>query len=172
MTLTKFLKPTKFILLFAGLLTISVIAACSTNRPTDTPDPATNQKNDTANARGAAVNQALEESGKVLGSVAVNSLFAIAQQEITGGKVDLAQAAAIGLWNSTDSILSSNAVGNVIQAYSAASLPKTAAAASNAFATATTSTPTAPPTVTNAIASVISAAAGAPPAPHTTAAAY
>ncbi len=172
MTLTKFLNSTKFILLLAALLTISVIAACSTNRPIDTSDPATNQKNAAANARGAAVNQALEEAGKVLGSVAVNSLFAVAQQEISGGKVDLGQAAAVGLWNSTNTILSSNAVGNVIQAYSAASLPKTAAAASNAFAAATSSSATTPPVVTNAIASVISTAAGAPPAAATTASAH
>lgn len=111
-------------------------------------------------ARGRATNAALSEAGKVLGKIAVASLYNVAQQHITGQNVDFTQAATAGLWSQSTNILSGTAVANVINAYSGNQVPDAVVnEAVDAFRTSAAS----PEARVAAIASVISTATGAPP---------
>lgn len=121
---------------------------------------ATNTGDDDRDARGRAANQVMIEAGKVLGKVAASTLMNAAQQEMTGGKVDFGSAASQGLWSNAGSIVDSNAIANVVSAYSAGKLPATASAAAAAFK----ASKALPNAKAKAIASVVSTAAGAPPA--------
>lgn len=134
---------------YLRLALLMALAGCATN----STDPA-------ANARGRAANQALSEAGRVLGSIAVSTLFNVAQQEAAGNKADYASAASAGLWSNAQSIVSSGAIERIINAYSAKRLPATAAVAANVFTSASGSNTQA----ASAIAAVISTAAGFPPA--------
>ncbi len=121
---------------------------------------AVNTGNPATDARGRAANAALAEAAKVLGNVAVSSLLNVAQQEMGGGKVDFGSAAAEGLWSNAGAIMSREAVGHIVAAYSAGKLPATAKSSVSAFAGSMAE----PEAKAQAIASVISTAAGAPPA--------
>lgn len=120
---------------------------------------ATTSGNAAADARGRATNAALGEAARVLGSIAVSTLFNAAKQEASGGKVDFASAASAGLWSNAGTIVSSGAVERIVEAYSGGKLPKTAEIAGDVFVSASGSNAAA----ANAIAAVISSAAGAPP---------
>jgi hypothetical protein len=136
------------LVILAALLPALAFSSCAT------------QTGDRArDARGRATNAALLEAGRVLGKVAVATLYNVAQQEMTGGHADFASAASAGLWSNAGKLLSSAAVERVITAYAADRLPETATAAADAFTVSA-----APPAQkTAAIAAVISTAAGSPP---------
>ena len=131
------------------LLIVSSFFLCSC--ATNTGDP-------TKDARGRATNQALVEAAKVLGNVAVSSLFNAAQQEMGSGKVDWGNAATQGLYTNSTSIFNSDQITNVMNAYAGNQLPSTAQAAASAFDASNAS----PITKSQAIAAVISTAAGSP----------
>lgn len=137
------------------ILTSICLLGCSTT----TNDPAKNAKNAGINAAGSA---ALREAGKVLGRVAVQSLVATAQGELTGKKVDLLSSAASGLWSQANSGTTSEAIGNITAAYTAGKAKQTASTAAAVAAPAIAQGKN-PSTVANAIASVLSTVAGAPP---------
>lgn len=151
-TTTKGLPPSAVaILLLCGLM-----VGCATN----TPDAAKNARNAGLNAAGS---QALTEATKILGRVAVQTLFSVAQSEMSGGKVDFAQSAANGLWSQANSGTTSEAIGNITTAFSAGKAKQTAATASS-IASPALAAGANPVKVASAIATVISTAAGAPPA--------
>lgn len=131
------------------------LAGCSTT----TPDPAKNARNA---GRNAAAKQALVESAKILGDVAVSSLLNVAQQELGGRNADFGQAAAAGVWSNVNSEAIGSAIGKTVQAYSAGKAQATAVAAKT-IADRTLAAGQPAPAVVNAIAAVISTAAGAPP---------
>lgn len=131
-----------------AFLAVMFLSGCSTT----TGDAA-------RDARGRATNAALEEATKVLGRVAVNTLANVAQQEMSGGGADFGSAAAAGLWANAGSIVSSEAIAHIIEAYSGKRLPETAAKAAVVFSEGAGEAEV----KAGAIASVISTAAGAPP---------
>lgn len=142
---------------------VPILALClamlASGCSTTTADPAKNARNAGLNAAGK---QALRESAKVLGEVAVSSLLNVAQQELGGRNVDFGQAAAVGVWSNVNVEGIGSAVAKTIQAYSAGKGAATAQAA-RTIANRTLATGQPAPAVVDAIASVISTAAGAPP---------
>lgn len=138
---------------YTTAILLIIILAFAPGCATNTGDPA-------KDARGRAANQALVEAAKVLGNVAVATLFNAAQQEMTGGKVDFGSAATQGLYANAPSIFTSGQVERIVAAYSGGQLPQTAVAAATVFAASKSSDSTA---TANSIAAVISTAAGAPP---------
>lgn len=105
---------------------------------------------------------ALSSAESILGAAATQTLFAVAQQEAMGGKADLEQAAAQGLWSQVNTATISSTIGSIVSAYSNGKATATASEAANAASLALGSgQPSA--AVVNAIAGVIATAAGAPP---------
>lgn len=138
----------------AAIFAAAIFAAAIFSLPAcKSPDPQANSR---------AAKQALSEAGKVLGDFGTQTLFNVAQQEANGGKVDLASAAAAGLWQSVGTAVTGGAVSRIVSAYSNNALPQTASAAATVAGAAIESGQP-PDKIAAALAAVISTAAGAPP---------
>lgn len=135
---------------YLALLLALVFTGCATNSGDAKKD-----------ARGRATNQALTEAGNVLGKMAVQALFSVAQQEAGGKGVDFQQAAASGLWMNVDAAQTGASIARIVDAYSGGKMTQTAVAAKQAFQGVQGDESNA--AAISEIASVISTAAGAPP---------
>jgi len=114
--------------------------------------------NENIDRRNRVANALLASAEKAIGSIAANTLKTIVSEQMNGQKIDLASAAAQGAWTAAGSIVSSDDIKNVIDAWTGNKLPVVASAAANAFAAAADAGAT-PQAATNAIAATISSAA-------------
>lgn len=111
--------------------------------------------------------QVLVNAAKVIGPAIVDTLFSVAQQELSGGKVTapyIGFTISDSLWRNIGNVSDSADVSSIILNSANYQVPALAKSAATAFAKSSNSDPTAK---ANAIAAVISTAAGAPPPPST-----
>lgn len=134
------------------LIIVLLVTGCATNTGDETKD-----------RRGRVTNAVLENIAKAVGQVALSTLTNAATQQLNGNKVDLAQAASEGLWKNAGTIVDSNSLTNVINAWSGGAIKPVAAVAAQKFEEAKPVTPAEKAAVVNTIAASISKAAEVKP---------
>lgn len=139
-----------------SLILVIVAAISLIGCATDTGDAAKDR-------RGRVTNAVLESIASAVGKVAISTLTNAATQQMSGGKVDLASAASQGLWTNATSIVDSNTVAKIVNAWSDDSIKPVAAIAAQKFAEVNPQTPAEKVAVVNAIATGISNATTAAP---------
>ena len=144
----KVIVPVVAALLLPVLLPMLFLAGCDT-LPTGNP---------TKDRRNRVANALLQIGAKSLGTFAVNTLQAVVSEQMTGAKIDFADAAAQGAWASATTVMTSADVERVINAWSGDKLPEVATAAASQYRHAVANG-VAPETAMNGIASVISGTA-------------
>lgn len=143
------MRFTHCLLLVAGLtLAAHLLPSCSTTTGDASKDRA-----------GRVTNAVLETTGAFVGRVALATLTNAAETYANGGKIDMAHAAADGLWTQAPTIVSSADVQKIVNAWSGNQLDTVAAASAAAYRQAAPQTPAERTAVVNTIAGSLSNAA-------------
>lgn len=143
-------EAAKVIVPLVALLMIPVVlfSSCST---TPTGNAVIDRRNRVANAL-------LQVAAKSIGTFAVNTLKNVVAEQMSGDRINFADAAAAGAWASASTVVNSSDVARVINAWSGNQLPTVAQAAAAEYEFAVSSgVPSS--SAMSAIASTISATA-------------